>query len=363
MECGGGILSSFFNTRRRQEESERYESFLENGSKVLEEFITSWNGRCSIPIRNFSAQELIRSTNNYDPRRLVDGDAYYALYVGSFGERPILVKKYRSLGLDNFSGGAHLKAGAVRDIVTTLQMSCHKNVLKLIGCCLESEYPFLVYEDVGSTELLSHSLFKSEGRSLLSLKSRVRIASEIAYAFVYLHTAFSTPIIHRNLKSDIVIIDRCGVAKLLDFSTSIAIPPGESQVKDMVISSRSLVEPQYLQTGILTEKTDVYDFGMFLVELLTGQRIADIQLHLQYGCFEDYVHKGGLNEIVDARTREGSGGVEQEQQLQAFVSLAMQCLQKEGEDRPEMIDVAKELKRIQRLVLVHPPSAQTINPL
>ncbi|XP_028108457.1 non-functional pseudokinase ZED1-like [Camellia sinensis] len=310
MECGGGILSSFFNTRCRREESERHESFLENGSKVLEEFITSWNGRWSIPIRNFSAQELIRSTNNYDPRHLVDEDAYYALYVGSFGERPILVKKYRSLGLDNFSGGAHLKAGAVRDIVTTSQMSCHKNVLMLIGCCLESEYPFLVYEDVGSTELLSHS-FKSE-----------------------------------------------------DFSISIVIPPGESQVKDMVISSRSLVEPQYLQTGILTEKTDVYDFGMFLVELLTGKRIADIQLHLQYGCFEDYVHKGGLNEIVDARTREGSGGgVEQEQQLQAFVSLAMQCLQKEGEDMPEMIDVAKELKRIQRPPLVHPPSAQTINPL
>ncbi|KAL7236217.1 hypothetical protein ACSBR1_019472 [Camellia fascicularis] len=289
----------------RREESERHESFLENGSKVLEEFITSWNGRWSIPIRNFSAQELIRSINNYDPWHLVDEDAYYALY-----------------------------AGAVRDIVATSQMSCHKNVLKLIG------------------------------RSLLSLKSRVRIASEIAYAFVYLHTAFSTPTIRRNLKSDIVIIDRCGVAKLLDFSISIVIPPGESQVKDMVISSRSLVEPQYLQTGILTEKTDVYDFGMFLVELLTGQRIADIQLHLQYGCFEDYLHRVGLNEIVDARTREGSGGgVEQEQQLQAFVSLAMQCLQKEREDRPEMIDVAKELKRIQRLVLVHPPSAQTINPL
>ncbi|CAL5379257.1 unnamed protein product [Camellia sinensis] len=74
MECGGGILSSFFNTRRRREEAERYESFLENGSKVLEEFITKWNGQCSIPIRNFSAGELIRSTNNFDCQHLIDQD-------------------------------------------------------------------------------------------------------------------------------------------------------------------------------------------------------------------------------------------------------------------------------------------------
>ncbi|KAL7206280.1 hypothetical protein ACSBR2_019063 [Camellia fascicularis] len=94
MECGGGILSSFFNTRRRREEAERYESFLENGSKVLEEFITKWNGQCSIPIRNFSAEELIRSTNNFDCQHLIDQDAFYKLYRGSFGERPTLVKQY-----------------------------------------------------------------------------------------------------------------------------------------------------------------------------------------------------------------------------------------------------------------------------
>ncbi|CAL5377557.1 unnamed protein product [Camellia sinensis] len=373
MECGGGILSSFFNTRRRREEAERYESFLENGSKVLEEFITKWNGQCSIPIRNFSAGELIRSTNNFDCQHWIDQDAFYNLYRGSFGERPILVKYNH---IPDFPTTAFtVRDIAVRDIVITSQMSSQKIVVKLIGCCLEFQYPVLVYEGLRSSEqLLSRSLYKREGDmanhddgSSLSLKTRVRIANDIAYAFVYLHTAFPTSIIHRSLKSNNVIIDRCGgAAKLLDFSFSIAIPPEESHVEDSVIGTSGFMEPEYCLTGILTVKTNVYDFGMILVELLTGQRIGALHrqyesLHMQYESLQDYLHNGGLNEILDAKIRGEGGGVVQEQQLQALVELAMQCLQKEREDRPEMIDVAKEVKRIQRLVQT--PISSTINPL
>ncbi|CAL5350492.1 unnamed protein product [Camellia sinensis] len=247
-------------------------------------------------------------------------------------------------------------------------MSSQKIVVKLIGCCLEFQYPVLVYQGLrGIEQLLSRSLYKREGDianhddgSSLSLKTRVRIANDIAYAFMYLHAAFPTPIIHRSLKSNNVIIDRCsGAAKLLDFSFSISIPPGESQVEDSVIGILGLMELEYCLTGILTVKTNVYDFGMILVELLTGQKIGD--LHMQYESLQDYLQNGGLNEILDAKIRGEGGGVMQEQQLQALVELAMQCLQKERVDRPEMIDVAKEVKRIQRLVQT--PISSTINPL
>ncbi|KAL7206281.1 hypothetical protein ACSBR2_019064 [Camellia fascicularis] len=254
-------------------------------------------------------------------------------------------------------------------------MSSQKIVVKLIGCCLEFQYPVLVYEGLRSTEqLLSRSLYRREGDmanhddgSSLSLKTRVRIANDIAYAFVYLHTAFPTSIIHRSLKSNNVIIDQCGgAAKLLDFSFSIAIPPEKSRVEDSVIGTSDFMEPEYCLTGFLTVKTNVYDFGMILVELLTGQRIGALRrqyesLHMQYESLQDYLHNGGLNEILDAKIRGEGGGVMQEQQLQALVELAMQCLQKEREDRPEMIDVAKEVKRIQRLVQT--PISSTINPL
>ncbi|KAI8025560.1 Non-functional pseudokinase ZED1 [Camellia lanceoleosa] len=142
MECRGEVLSSFFNTRHKREETERYESFLKNGKKLLEEFITKWNGQCSMPIHNFSAEEQIRSTNNFDCQHWIDEDAYYKLYRGSFGERLILVKQYK--WYDNATPDPSTMAYVVCDIVITSQMSSQKIVMKLIGCCLEFQYPIMV---------------------------------------------------------------------------------------------------------------------------------------------------------------------------------------------------------------------------
>ncbi|PSS02750.1 Non-functional pseudokinase [Actinidia chinensis var. chinensis] len=347
MECVRGLVSSFLSSRR--EKHERYTSFVENRSKLQAEFNASWYGRYSTHIRNFSAEELNRATNNFDWQNYVYEDAYYILYRGSFGKHPILVKKYR-WEIGSFSD--RILACAVRDIAMTSQMSGHKNMMKLIGCCLEFKNPALVYDDVGSLQIFSYSLNKREGKIVqngsLSWTERLSIANDIASAVVYLHTAFSTPILHRNLKLKEVMIDRCGVARLLDCSLCIAIPPGESQVEDAVVGTSGFPEPQYCLTGILTEKTDVYGFGMILLELVTGERSFVWQ--------KDYVNKDRLDKIVDARIRGEAGGFEQELQLQAFVELALRCLGEEREYRPEMIDVAKELKRIQ--TLVHSSSAQ-----
>ena len=119
-------------------------------------------------------------------------------------------------------------------------------------------------------------------------------------------------------------------------------------MEDAVVGTDGFVEPQYCSTGILTEKTDVYGFGMILLELVTGER--------SFVILKDYLNKDLLDKIVDARIRGESGGFEQELQLQAFVELALRCVGEEREYRPDMIDVAKELKRIQ--TLVHSSSAQ-----
>ncbi|KAI7991452.1 Wall-associated receptor kinase 3 [Camellia lanceoleosa] len=113
----------------------------------------------------------------------------------------------------------------------------------------------------GKIQFLSHGLHERVPGSVhngsLSWKSRLSIANDIASALVYLHTAFSTPIVHRNLKPSIFIVDQGGVAKLLDFSLSILIPLGESQVEDMLVGTYGFAEPEYIATGILTRKTDV----------------------------------------------------------------------------------------------------------
>ncbi|CAA2993673.1 non-functional pseudokinase ZED1-like [Olea europaea subsp. europaea] len=132
------------------------------------------------------------------------------------------------------------------------------------------------------------------GRSL-SWSNDLKTATDVANAVVYLHTAFPTPIIHRDLGTKNIVIDNNGVAKLVDFSLSIALPPGESQVEvDIVVGMKGHLDPDYMTTGISTEK-------------------------------------GEIGEI--------------EHQLQAFLRLALRCTLDRGAHRPYIIDVANELER------------------
>ncbi|KAI7990643.1 Non-functional pseudokinase ZED1 [Camellia lanceoleosa] len=366
MGCGSKILRLIWNknTKNINDDdkyynfcSEQERKFLENGSMLLEELIAFSNGRYNIPIRRFSVHELSQATNRFCfSNQIVSRLCSSRIYKGLLEERLIFVKKY-----DEPNGHPHsneVKSFAIRDLVVTTLMSSHKNVLKLIGCCLDFEFPASVYECTGSIESLANRLYERKGdmmenNGLLMWKSRLKIAYDIAYAVVYMHTAFSTPIIHRDLTPDHIIIDQFGIAKLIDFSLSIPIPPGKKQVEDLVMGTYGYADPEYMHTSVLTEKSDVYGFGMILLELLTGERAYDNKRgknrELLNNCVEDYVDNDQFNKLVDPRILEG-GGTVQEQQFQAVIALALRCTQENREDRPEMIDVAKELRQIHKSV-------------
>ncbi|CAI9764933.1 unnamed protein product [Fraxinus pennsylvanica] len=187
---------------------------------------------------------------------------------GIFQQRSILVKKF------HFFGNCQLASYAVNDIVVTVLMNHYKNVLKVLGCCLDLEIPAIIYEVGINYGLLYDLLYiKKErdniGRSL-SWSNRLKIARDVANALVYLHTAFPTPIIHRDLTTKSIVIDNNGVAKLVDFSLFVALPPGESQVEVEIVGMFGHFEPDYITTGIITEKSDVYMFGIILLQLLTA---------------------------------------------------------------------------------------------
>ncbi|CAL5438294.1 unnamed protein product [Camellia sinensis] len=119
------------------------------------------------------------------------------------------------------------------------------------------------------------------------------------------------------------------------------------QVEDLVMGTYGYADPEYVHTGVLTEKSDDYGFGMILLELLAGERAYDNKRgknrELLNNCVEDYVDIDQFNELVDPIILEG-GGTVQEQRFQSVIALALRCTQENKEDRPEMIDVAKELR-------------------
>ncbi|XP_075655811.1 serine/threonine-protein kinase ZRK1-like [Castanea sativa] len=335
--------------KKKRRNIERERAFLENGSRVLEKLIVSCNGRPT-PIRSFSCEEIERATNNYDPRRIFHRDLLYEWYNGSFEGRMVSIKKY----LKNFH------EAVFTDIAISTKMSPHNNVLRLIGCCLETQIPTLVYESAANGSLayrweVSNSSLHGEQqqREPMAWQSKLKIAKEIAHAIAYLHTAFSRPIIHRDIKQGNIFIDEHDVAKLTDFSQSISIPEGETHIVDKhVIGTLGFVCPYYATTLRITEKIDVFSFGSFLLELTTGQRICHlVETADDEGMeLEDYIENVTINEIVNLEIQAGERGAVVDQQAQA-VKLALLCREKDPEIRPNMVDVTKELRKIERLVL------------
>lgn len=328
----------------KMRKSTKEERFLKNGGILLAELIASCDGKCN-HIRTFSAKQLNKATDNYDSRQRLFQDVDYILYKGFLENRPISVKKYTVGG--RMSG---LMGSPFADIAIGSQMNAHKHVLKLIGCCLETEYPILVYEFVGNETLSRYISQHTDDmkRRALSWKWRVTIAVDIANVLAYLHTALPRRIVLRDIRASNIILDEKYVARLTDFSLSICIPDGQLHVEDAVGGRTGYLAPEYAASGYMTQKVDVYGYGMFLLQLLTGRQHVDLESgdrvwlpdHVNH-CIE----KQQLIEILHpAILREG---IEQKE-LRDLVTLALSCICDDAEDRPKMIDVAKELKRIQQ---------------
>ncbi|XWS57519.1 hypothetical protein CRYUN_Cryun09bG0181200 [Craigia yunnanensis] len=314
---------------------------LKNGSMLLEKLIASCNGKCN-PIRTFSAEELSKATNGYNDQQEISRYVHFVLYKGFLDDREISVKRFES---DN-----KCLEAAITDIVIGSQMSVHKNVLKLIGCCLETQNPVLVYE-FGGEKTLEKCIFDvHEGQpEPLTWKTRVRIAMDIANAVAYLHTALSRPIVHRGLSLVSIVLDSNFIAKLSDFSLSIAIPEGKSHVKDGISGIKGYMAPEVWEGSIINEKADVFSFGILLLELLTGRMAGSPLYPAEEAILEEfvqfYVESNLLIEIVDQNI---SGEGININELVALAKIALSCTQENPEDRPTITDVAKQLRRLDK---------------
>ncbi|XP_050246506.1 serine/threonine-protein kinase ZRK1-like isoform X30 [Quercus robur] len=292
----------------------------------------------TIPIRTFSPQQLRQATNNYPAQHL---GTYW--YKGSLEGRIVLIK--------------HTFAWAINDLVISAQMSGHSNVLKPIGCCLHTPSPLLVFE-FAANGFLSDRIYVSHvterQHEPMVWERRLKIARQIAHALSYLHTAFPRPVIHMHINLHCILLDENDVPKLSSFYFSVSISEGEADVEGFEgFRQFGLCAPEFKATGKVTEKADVYDFGRILLELLTGE---DSLNTTRWTIDEDsslvaYIHNRAqgscINEIVDPAIL-AEGGASLQYQLQAVADLALTCTEEDPQRRPTMVDVTKQLRRIER---------------
>uniref|UniRef100_A0A3N7F0Q5 Protein kinase domain-containing protein n=1 Tax=Populus trichocarpa TaxID=3694 RepID=A0A3N7F0Q5_POPTR len=346
--------------------AERKRLFITNGSLLQEKLISSSNGRY-YPFHNFSIEELEKATNNYAPHCFLSYNLLGTWYKGSLDGRvlSICIPRYPNVQASR----NQIINEIVNDVAIAAQLSRQRNFLRLIGCCLETPVPLLVYESVKRGNVSEQIHVTGEFHSQpMTWKCRLKIAREIAHAVSYLHTAFSRPIVHRGINPLNIFLDDYNVAKLSNFSQSLYICEDEIIKTDRIIGTLGYLPPEYLEHGEITEKFDVYSFGTLLLELLTGRRPYNLiarragyfrfwmnrmEGHFAGNCLKYHVQCHSINEVVDYRILAG-GGINEQQQWQAAVELALKCLETSKDKRPAMEEVTKILWQIERSLATFP---------
>ncbi|CAN1827771.1 Wall-associated receptor kinase-like 22 [Linum perenne] len=310
--------------------------FKQNGGVLLQQKLTSYPGSHE-NARLFTEEELKRATDNYNQSRFLGQGGFGTVYKGMLPDGTIVaVKKSKNIDKTQIQQ-------FINEVVILSQIN-HRHIVKLLGCCLETELPLLVYEFILNGTLSSH-IHGSRQNCSLCWDDRFRIAGEVAGAVAYMHSAASFPIYHRDIKSSNILLDAKLSAKVADFGTSKSVPDDKTHLTTLVQGTFGYLDPEYFHTSQFTDKSDVYSFGVVLVELLTGQKpISFTRGEEERSLVAHFIsatkeEEHGLVRILDpVVSREA-----READLVSIAELAVRCLRLNGKKRPTMREVAMEL--------------------
>uniref|UniRef100_A0A6N2KHM2 Protein kinase domain-containing protein n=1 Tax=Salix viminalis TaxID=40686 RepID=A0A6N2KHM2_SALVM len=317
--------------KRKRGEKLKKKYFKRNGGLLLQEQLSS--GEVNVEkIKMFPSKELDKATDHYNANRTLGQGGQGTVYKG--------FKKSKVIDEGNLRQ-------FINEVVLLSQIN-HRNVVKLLGCCLETELPLLVYEFIPNGTLFQF-LHDPNEEFLLTWEIRLRIVTEVAGALFYLHSAASIAIFHRDIKSANILLDEKYRAKVADFGTSRSVSVDQTHVTTLVQGTLGYLDLEYFQSSQFTDKSDVYSFGVVLVELLTGQKAISFTRSEEQGrslatYFLMAMDSNCLFDILDPQVVEQG----KKEDVVMVASLARSCLRLNGKERPTMKEVTMVLERIQK---------------
>ncbi|XP_070670996.1 receptor-like serine/threonine-protein kinase ALE2 isoform X7 [Malus domestica] len=289
----------------------------------------------------FSASDIERATNNYDDSRVLGEGGFGRVYSGVLEDRTKIAVKV--LKRDDQQGGREFLAE-----VEMLSRLHHRNLVKLIGICTEEHSRSLVYELIPNGSVESHLHGIDKDSAPLNWVQRMKIALGAARGLAYLHEDSSPRVIHRDFKASNILLEDDFTPKVSDFGLArTAMDEENRHISTRVMGTFGYVAPEYAMTGHLLVKSDVYSYGVVLLELLTGRKPVDMsqppgEENLVAWARPLLTCKEGLEAIIDPHL----GSEVPFESIAKVAAIASMCVQPEVSHRPFMGEVVQALKLV-----------------
>ncbi|XAR60979.1 Non-specific serine/threonine protein kinase [Bertholletia excelsa] len=293
----------------------------------------------NIAAQTFTFRQLASATKNFRQECLIGEGGFGRVYKGRF-EKTGQVVAVKQLDRNGLQGNREF-------LVEVLMLSLlhHENLVNLIGYCADGDQRLLVYEFMELGSLEDHLFEISPEQKPLDWFTRMKIALGAAKGLEYLHDKANPPVIYRDLKSSNILLEKGFNAKLSDFGLAKLGPVGDnSHVSTTVMGTYGYCAPEYQKTGQLTLKSDIYSFGVVLLELITGRRAIDTTMHPEEQNLVSWAEPifrepSKHPELADPLLR-GEFSVKS---LNQAVAIAAMCLQEDASLRPLISDVVSAL--------------------
>ena len=300
----------------------------------------------------FSFEELAAATNNFSVENRIGAGSFGVIYKGKLSDGKEVAIKRGETGPR--TKRLQEKENAFDSEIAFLSRLHHKHLVRLVGYCEERDERLLVYEYMKNGALYDHlhdkNNIEKHSSFINSWKVRIGIALDAARGIEYLHNYAVPPIIHRDIKSSNILLDANWTARVSDFGLSMM---GHESNKDLrplsAAGTLGYIDPEYYSLNVLTAKSDVYGFGVVLLELLSGKKAiikgeneGDDPISVV-----DYaipaIMAGELGKILDPRV--GKPELNESEAVELVAYTALHCVNLEGKDRPTMTDIVVNLER------------------
>ncbi|XP_075657566.1 proline-rich receptor-like protein kinase PERK13 [Castanea sativa] len=286
----------------------------------------------------FTYEELMEITNGFSRQNVIGEGGFGYVYKGQLPDGRVVAVKQLKAG----SGQGEREFRAEVEIISRVH---HRHLVSLVGYCISEQQRMLIYEFVPNKTLEHH--MHGQGMPVLDWTKRIKIALGSAKGLAYLHEDCHPKIIHRDIKSANILLDDAFEAQVADFGLAKLANDTHTHVSTRVMGTFGYLAPEYASSGKLTDRSDVFSFGVVLLELITGRKPVDPRQPLGDESLVEWarphlihaLETGDFGELVDPRLEKQYVEVEMFRMIEA----AAACIRHSAPKRPRMAQVVRAL--------------------